>query len=232
MRDASSAIMIRTGMLRTNDDQRRRHEVGPREGGEREEDAPGERGADRRREDSVEDRRVERRGLPDEPRALSDEQLAPVCHSSTPPSGLRTPTVAVSRADRPLRLPPEWRLTRRTALEIVDHNRTPNVNDLCNVMTNGLFVHVRTSQSRESPLIPIERRLKILERVADEQVIQVGDLARDFGVSEMTIRRDIRRLERDGFLRQTLRRGDRPPDALAGRWRSTPGRSCTRGRSA
>jgi len=43
----------------------------------------------------------------------------------------------------------------------------------------------------------------ILERVADEQTIHVGALAREFGVSEMTIRRDIRRLERDGFLRQT-----------------------------
>jgi DeoR/GlpR family transcriptional regulator of sugar metabolism len=43
----------------------------------------------------------------------------------------------------------------------------------------------------------------ILERVADEQSIHVGELARELGVSEMTIRRDIRRLERDGFLRQT-----------------------------
>ena len=30
-----------------------------------------------------------------------------------------------------------------------------------------------------------------------------AELARELGVSEMTIRRDIRRLERDGFLRQT-----------------------------
>jgi DeoR/GlpR family transcriptional regulator of sugar metabolism len=52
-------------------------------------------------------------------------------------------------------------------------------------------------------VIPIERRLKLLERVAAEQVIQVSELARDFGVSEMTIRRDIRRLERDGFIRQS-----------------------------
>ena len=52
-------------------------------------------------------------------------------------------------------------------------------------------------------VVPIERRLKLLERVAVEQVIQVSELARDFGVSEMTIRRDIRRLERDGFIRQS-----------------------------
>jgi len=48
-----------------------------------------------------------------------------------------------------------------------------------------------------------DRRHVILERVADEQTIAVGELARELGVSEMTIRRDIRRLERDGFLRQT-----------------------------
>ena len=49
----------------------------------------------------------------------------------------------------------------------------------------------------------MDRRHLILERVADEQTIHVGALARELGVSEMTIRRDIRRLERDGFLRQT-----------------------------
>ncbi len=51
--------------------------------------------------------------------------------------------------------------------------------------------------------VPNDRRHLILERVADEQSIHVGALARELGVSEMTIRRDIRRLERDGFLRQT-----------------------------
>lgn len=50
---------------------------------------------------------------------------------------------------------------------------------------------------------PVDRRHLILERVADEQSIHVGDLARELGVSEMTVRRDIRLLERDGFLRQT-----------------------------
>lgn len=51
--------------------------------------------------------------------------------------------------------------------------------------------------------VPVDRRHVILERVADEQTIHVSALARELGVSEMTIRRDIRRLERDGFLRQT-----------------------------
>jgi DeoR/GlpR family transcriptional regulator of sugar metabolism len=64
------------------------------------------------------------------------------------------------------------------------------------------------SRGRNAPvgdqaLVPVDRRHVILERVADEQTIHVGALARELGVSEMTIRRDIRRLERDGFLRQT-----------------------------
>lgn len=48
-----------------------------------------------------------------------------------------------------------------------------------------------------------DRRQAILSRVAEDQTIRVGELARDLGCSEMTIRRDIRRLERDGFIRQT-----------------------------
>jgi DeoR family transcriptional regulator, aga operon transcriptional repressor len=50
---------------------------------------------------------------------------------------------------------------------------------------------------------PVDRRHRILERVAADQTIHVGEIARELNVSEMTIRRDIRRLERDGFLRQT-----------------------------
>ena len=60
-----------------------------------------------------------------------------------------------------------------------------------------------TSGPRPRPLAAVDRRHRILERVAEEQTIHVGDLAREFDVSEMTIRRDIRRLERDGFVRQT-----------------------------
>ena len=52
-------------------------------------------------------------------------------------------------------------------------------------------------------MLAVERRLKILERVAQDQSIEVGTLAREFDVSEMTIRRDLRRLERDGFVRRT-----------------------------
>jgi DeoR family transcriptional regulator, fructose operon transcriptional repressor len=49
----------------------------------------------------------------------------------------------------------------------------------------------------------VDRRHRILERVAEEQTIHIRELAVDLGVSEMTIRRDITLLERDGFLRRT-----------------------------
>src|ERR687884_383173 len=52
-------------------------------------------------------------------------------------------------------------------------------------------------------MLAVDRRHRILERVAEEQTIHIRELAAELGVSEMTIRRDITRLERDGFLRRT-----------------------------
>jgi|HubBroStandDraft_2_1064218.scaffolds.fasta_scaffold41097_3 DeoR/GlpR family transcriptional regulator of sugar metabolism len=52
-------------------------------------------------------------------------------------------------------------------------------------------------------MFAVDRRHRILERVAEQQTIRIGELARELGVSEMTIRRDIGRLEQDGFLRHT-----------------------------
>lgn len=52
-------------------------------------------------------------------------------------------------------------------------------------------------------MLTVDRRHRILERVAEQQTIHIGELAQELGVSEMTIRRDITRLERDGFLRRT-----------------------------
>jgi DeoR/GlpR family transcriptional regulator of sugar metabolism len=52
-------------------------------------------------------------------------------------------------------------------------------------------------------MLASERRKLILERVAERQSIETQELANELDVSEMTIRRDIKRLEQDGFLRQT-----------------------------
>jgi DeoR/GlpR family transcriptional regulator of sugar metabolism len=62
---------------------------------------------------------------------------------------------------------------------------------------------VATRPTVRRPTHAVERLRRILERIAAEQTIHVPELARELRVSEMTIRRDIRRLERDGFLRQT-----------------------------
>jgi len=52
-------------------------------------------------------------------------------------------------------------------------------------------------------MLAVDRRHRILERVAEQQTIHIAELAKELDVSEMTIRRDIARLERDGFLRRT-----------------------------
>jgi DeoR family transcriptional regulator, aga operon transcriptional repressor len=52
-------------------------------------------------------------------------------------------------------------------------------------------------------VLAVDRRHRILEQVAERQTIHIAQLAGELGVSEMTIRHDINRLERDGFLRRT-----------------------------
>ncbi len=61
---------------------------------------------------------------------------------------------------------------------------------------------VRKEEGKRA-VFPVDRRRRILQRVAEQQTIKIGELARELGVSEMTIRRDIGRLEQDGFLRHT-----------------------------
>jgi DeoR/GlpR family transcriptional regulator of sugar metabolism len=56
---------------------------------------------------------------------------------------------------------------------------------------------------KEDKVLAAERRLRVLERAAADQAVEVSGLARDFQVSEITIRRDLLRLERDGFVRRT-----------------------------
>ena len=48
----------------------------------------------------------------------------------------------------------------------------------------------------------VDRRHRILEQVAERQTIHIAELAAELGVSEMTIRRDIGRRDRDGVLRR------------------------------
>ena len=48
-------------------------------------------------------------------------------------------------------------------------------------------------------MLAADRRNQILERLQRDKKVEVGQLSREFGVSEETIRRDLERLERDGL---------------------------------
>jgi DeoR/GlpR family transcriptional regulator of sugar metabolism len=50
------------------------------------------------------------------------------------------------------------------------------------------------------PLVPAERRNRILTILADEHSVRVGDLGQRLGVSDVTIRRDLDLLEQKGIL--------------------------------
>ena len=47
-----------------------------------------------------------------------------------------------------------------------------------------------------------ERKQAILERLNVKGEVHISDLATKFGISEMTIRRDLESLELDGFIRR------------------------------
>ncbi len=52
-------------------------------------------------------------------------------------------------------------------------------------------------------MIPAERRSRITDILKDRRAVRVSSLSEDLGVSEMTIRRDLERLESDGLLVRT-----------------------------
>ncbi len=52
-------------------------------------------------------------------------------------------------------------------------------------------------------MLAIERRNLILEKLQEEKKVVVSDLSKAYGVSEETIRRDLEKLEKDGFAVKT-----------------------------
>ncbi len=52
-------------------------------------------------------------------------------------------------------------------------------------------------------MIPAERRARIIDMVEERQAVRVSSLSEDLGVSGMTIRRDLERLEAEGVLVRT-----------------------------
>lgn len=51
-----------------------------------------------------------------------------------------------------------------------------------------------------SSLLPAERRQRIVNEIMRRHTVTIAELARQFGVSEMTIRRDLRALEQSGLV--------------------------------
>ena len=52
-------------------------------------------------------------------------------------------------------------------------------------------------------MLAIERKNKILGRLREEKSVLVGELAKEFGVSEETIRRDLDKLEKESSVIKT-----------------------------
>ena len=52
-------------------------------------------------------------------------------------------------------------------------------------------------------MLAIERRSAILSKLVVEGKVLVSDLSQEFGVTEETIRRDLEKLDNDGFARKT-----------------------------
>ena len=65
-------------------------------------------------------------------------------------------------------------------------------------------------------MLPAERRARIVAALEDQQAVRVPALSEDLGVSEITIRRDLLLLEREGVLERTYG-GAVDPKADAGR---------------
>ena len=55
----------------------------------------------------------------------------------------------------------------------------------------------------EGIMLAIERKNEILETLQKEQRVLVSELAKRYDVTEETIRRDLEKLERDGFVKKT-----------------------------
>ena len=52
-------------------------------------------------------------------------------------------------------------------------------------------------------MLAIERKNAILERLQKEQRVLVAELSLEYGVTEETIRRDLDKLEKEGFVKKT-----------------------------
>lgn len=63
---------------------------------------------------------------------------------------------------------------------------------------------MQTAHKRRTTLmLAVTRKAKIREIISEKKSVTVTELSREFGVTEETIRRDLKQLEEDGFLTRT-----------------------------
>src|SRR5215831_19192749 len=125
-----------------------------------------------------------------------------LCSSCAPPARHQG-VVAARRIFRPEQPGYPTGKTARVMATLTASNITDKV-----AVNRATLPGVRVCEPTETmedrgAVFPVDRRRRILQQVAEQQTIRIGELARELGVSEMTIRRDISRLEQDGFLRHT-----------------------------
>ena len=58
----------------------------------------------------------------------------------------------------------------------------------------------------QTTLLPVDRLARIQQMIEKNGVVKVSDLSREFGVTELTIRRDFDRLEEKGLLERMIQR--------------------------
>lgn len=74
----------------------------------------------------------------------------------------------------------------------------------CNKVFHKITIDVKmVVQVKRPAMFPVQRRQEILKIIKTQGTGAIPELSNRFGVSEMTIRRDLQALEKDGFLRYT-----------------------------
>lgn len=66
--------------------------------------------------------------------------------------------------------------------------------------TEPIRTGLQTNREVKGGMLAIERRNEILEKLQKEKRVVVGELSRLYSVSEETIRRDLEKLENDGYV--------------------------------
>ncbi len=139
---------------------------------------------------------------------MSSSLLAIACNSCGRRRHARVCRTSDSRASAARREPTSPRKSHLTAAW--------RCYDVCDCVRNGRVVRrrrtstIRTGEPMSSPgvpevreMIPAQRRVRIVELLKERRAVRVSSLSDDLRVSEMTIRRDLERLEAEGLLSRT-----------------------------